>query len=56
MADPTLEQILTAQVLLLAAQLKAEKARGGVQSTSDFTAEAIRLIRDKRADILARMQ
>ena len=56
MADPILEQILTAQVLLLATQLKAEKARGGVHSTGDFTAEATRLIQDRRADILSRMQ
>ena len=47
-----LKNIFTAQVLILANQIKAEKKAKGTTSTSDFTAEAINLIEQKRAQIL----
>ncbi len=50
-----LETLLVAQVLTLAHHLKAEKARHGLTSTSDFTQEASRLIAQKRADILRKL-
>lgn len=47
-----LESILVAEILNLAAAIKAEKASKGSRSTSDYTDEAIRLIAQKRSMIL----
>ena len=47
-----LRDILTAQVLVLANQLKSFKEAKGTQSTSDYTTEAIRLINQKKLKIL----
>ena len=46
-----LEQILTAQVLLLAKTIKA-----GKNTTSDCTDEAIKLMHHKRAEILRQLE
>lgn len=46
-----LKNILTAQVLVLANQIKAEKKAKGTSSTSDFTDEAIKLIEQKKPKI-----
>jgi hypothetical protein len=46
------DQILTALVLILGAELKAQAERRGTQSTSDYTREAVRLIQQKQASIL----
>lgn len=46
-----LKNILTAQVLVLANQIKAEKKAKGVTSTSDFTHEALKLIEQKKSKI-----
>ena len=48
----TLDNILVAQVLILAKHIKAEKAAKGTTSTSDYTSEAIRLISQKKDQIL----
>lgn len=47
-----LENIFTAQVLILANQIKDQKKADGVTSTSDFTGEAVRLIGQKKLQIL----
>jgi len=41
----------TALVLVLAKQIKAEKAAKGTSSTSDYTYEAVQLIKDKHREI-----
>ena len=51
-----LEQILTAQVLILSRMLKAEKKARGVTGTSDFTAEASKLIQKRQSQILRLLQ
>ena len=47
-----LENILTAQVLTLAAALKSEKSANGVHSSGDFIYEAQRLIQQQKSKIL----
>lgn len=47
-----LENILTAQVLVLAQQLKAEKKARGVSSTSDFINEAAIEIKKQQGRVL----
>jgi hypothetical protein len=47
-----LENILSGQVLCLAASLKAEALAKGVHSTSDYTSEARNLIKRKKEQIL----
>ena len=47
-----LENILTAQVLVLAQQLKTEKKARGVSSTSDFIKEAAAEIKKRRDRVL----
>ena len=47
-----LENILTAEILILGKMLKAEKLAKGVKSTSDYTSEAASLIRQKRSSLL----
>jgi len=50
-----LQNIFSAQVLLLAGQLKADKKAKGVTSTSDFVNDAVRLIlREKQRILLIR--
>lgn len=51
-----IENLLSAQVLTLASIMKDIKKRGGTQSTSDFTDEAIELISRKRPEILRLLQ
>jgi hypothetical protein len=51
-----LKNIFTAQVLVLANQIKAEKQSKNITSTSDFTAEAIALIERKEPQILRTLQ
>ena len=51
-----LEELLTAQVLTLAKQLKAEKAAKGISSTSDFISDATCLIQSKKNQILKLLQ
>lgn len=51
-----LKNILAAQVLILAKQIKAEKKSNGVTSTSDFTNDAIRLIEQKKVKIYQTLQ
>ena len=41
-----------AHVLILAKQIKAEKAAKGIHSTGDFIPEALRLIDQKRERVL----
>lgn len=53
MEKETLEMLLTAQVLTLAKQLKAEKAAKGTTTTSDMVYDAIALIKQKKNEILA---
>lgn len=48
-----LNELLVAQVLCLAAQLKAAKERQGVSSTSDYVQEAVSLIKQKREKALS---
>ncbi len=48
-----LNELLVAQVLCLAAQLKAAKERQGVTSTSDYVQEAAALIKQKRERVLS---
>lgn len=48
-----LTDLLVAQVLCLAAQLKAEKERNGVNSTSDYIQEAWNKISSKRERVLS---
>lgn len=50
MADT--KDLLTATVLVLAHQLKILKKLHGITSTSDFMDDAIRLIRDKKPQVL----
>ena len=50
-SDDTLAMILVAQVLTLANQLKTRAEAGGTTSTSDYTEEAARLIREKRVKV-----
>jgi len=52
-AERLLQDIVTAQVLILARHLKAEKERKGVTSTSDFISDAVRLIKEKKSQVLA---
>lgn len=47
-----LENIYVAQVLVLAKQIKAEKAAKNMSSSGDYTDDAVRLISEKRAGIL----
>ena len=47
-----LEDLLVVEVLVLAGQLKAAKQADGIHSTSDYTREAVQLIRQKRRTIL----
>lgn len=47
-----LEDVLTAEVLVLAKTMKAEKAAKGTHSTSDFIPEAIKLVQQKRDEVL----
>ena len=51
-----MEDSYVALVLVLAGQIKEEKRRNGVRSTSDFTYEAANLIHQKRGDILQNRQ
>ena len=48
----TLDAILVSQTLLLARQIKMEKAAHGVSSTSDYVHEAARLIHRQRPRVL----
>lgn len=50
--DELLKNILAAQVITLAGQLKDRKKAGGTTTTSDCIDEAVRLLREKRADVL----
>ena len=52
-AERLLQDIVTAQVLILARHLKAEKERKGVTSTGDFISDAVRLIKEKKSQVLA---
>lgn len=45
MENKLLEQLLAAQVLLLARQIKAEKEAKGTHTTSDCIADAVREIK-----------
>ena len=47
-----LKQILAAQILIIANQIKAEKAAKGSWSTSDFTKEAAKIVKEKMPAIL----
>lgn len=47
-----LEDVLVAEVLILAKTMKAEKEAKGTRSTSDYSREAVALIREKRQVIL----
>jgi hypothetical protein len=47
-----LEDIFTAHILILANQIKEQKRAKGINSTSDFIDEAIRLINQKKPRIL----
>jgi hypothetical protein len=47
-----LEDLLVAQVLSLATQLKMKKKSEGITSTSDFVSEAVALMNKKRDAIL----
>lgn len=51
-SNKVIEDVLTAQVLTLAHLMKAQKESKGSWSTSDFTYEAVRLIREKQPEIL----
>lgn len=51
-----LEDAVTADVLVLARMLKAEKASKGTHSTSDFIPEAISLLKQKQPGILQRLR
>jgi hypothetical protein len=55
-STPLIEDLLCAQVLTLAALMKAAKERQGTQSTSDFMTEATDLISRQRAEILRRLR
>jgi hypothetical protein len=46
------DHILTALVLTLANQLREKASASGVQTTSDYTQEAVRLIQQKQASVL----
>jgi hypothetical protein len=50
--EELLKDILAAQVITLAAQIKDRKAAGGTTTTSDCIDEAARVIRDKQAAAL----
>ncbi|MBI6944073.1 hypothetical protein JET76_22335 [Pseudomonas putida] len=47
-----LELILTAEVLSLAAAIKAAKAARGIQTTSDCVSDAVREIKSKKAKVI----
>ncbi len=47
-----LQDILAAQVLVLAEQIRAQKAAKGTTTTSDLTYEAVQLIKQKKSSIL----
>lgn len=47
-----LENLLVAQILALATQMKMEAKSRGVSSTSDFVSEATRLVAQKRNEVL----
>jgi hypothetical protein len=51
-----LEDLLVAQVISLATQLKMKKKSEGITSTSDFVSEAVALIKKKRAAVLEAFQ
>ena len=48
-----LADIFVAQVLVLAGQLKLKAESKGTKSSSDYTSDAIRLIRESKTKILA---
>lgn len=52
MENQHIKDLLTAQVLTLAKQLKDEKKARGTSTTSDCVPEAARLIRQKQAEVL----
>jgi len=56
MEKELLEMILTAQVLTLAKQLKAEKAAKGIHTTGDMVLDAMMLIKNSRDQVLASMR
>lgn len=47
-----LEDVFCAQVLILGKQIKAEKLAKGTSGTSDYTREALELIRKQRQQLL----
>ncbi len=51
-----LKQILAAQVLIVANQLKAENAAKGSRSTGDYTRDAAKLINQKMPELLRLVQ
>lgn len=51
-----LKKIFTAQVLILANQIKAEKKSHGSSSTSDYTDDAIELINLKQTQIFRNLR
>ncbi len=51
-----LETLISAQVLTLATVMKDIKKKGGIQSSNDFTSEAVQLIARKRPEILRLLQ
>lgn len=51
-----LEDVLVAQILVLAAQIKADKAAGGIRTTSDCVNDAVRLLRQKQPEILRQLR
>lgn len=53
MSEHLEELTLTALVLVLAKQIKAEKKAKGLTSTDDFTREAADLIKKRHHDIIA---
>lgn len=51
-----LETILVAEVVNVAAIIRLEKAAKGASSTSGYNPEAVRLIKEKRREILLALQ
>lgn len=51
-----LKNIFTAQVLMLAAQMKRHQKEKGVTSTSDFISEAVKEILKKQPEIMRLVQ
>lgn len=56
MDQQTGEKLLTALTLVLARQIKAEKAARGVRTTSDCVDEAARLINQKHGEVQQLLQ